>query len=118
MKRRWFLRLSAVALLGAIVSARVLLMTLKHTDIQTLGNSIQNYRYAGTVIRLSGIVLISLVWRSLVSASETSGHISRERSAELMALRWRITTWLMVIELLVGQNLINAVWPAPTGSVA
>lgn len=118
MKRRWFLRLSALALLAAVVAAGVLLMTLKHTNLQALRHTIENYRYAGMAIRWGGIAFIALIWPSLVKASEKIGHISRERSADLTAQRWRITTWLIVIELLVGQNLISAVWPTPSGSTA
>ena len=118
MKRRWFLRLSAFTLLVAVVSAGVLVMTLQHTDLQTLRHHLENYRLTTTAIRMGGIALITLTWPKLVSASEQCGHISRERSVELRALRWRIVTWLILIELLVAQNLIGAVWLTATGSSA
>jgi hypothetical protein len=59
-----------------------------------------------TAIRLTIIGLIALIWPKLVQYSEGSGAISIERSAELRKLRWRIISWLLVIELLLGQNLI------------
>ncbi len=59
-----------------------------------------------TVIRLMIIGLIALIWPKLVQYSERSGAISIERSTELRKLRWRIISWLLVIELLLGQNLI------------
>ena len=118
MQRRWFLRLSVLTLIVAVVSAGVLVMTLQHTDLRTLRHHLENYRFTTTAIRLGGIALIALAWPKLVAASEQYGHISLERSDELKALRWRILTWVILIELLIGQNLISAVWPTATGSGA
>lgn len=118
MRRRWFVRLSALALILAVVMAGLLAMTGQHGDLGALQSDIQNYRLVTTAVRLSAIALIALAWPKLVRASEQRGHISLERSAELHALRWRIVTWLLLIEALVGQNLISAVWPDPTGPSA
>lgn len=118
MKRRWFVRLSALALMLAVIMAGLLAMTGQHSDFGALHSDIKNYRMLTTTVRLSAIALIALAWPTLVRASEQRGHISLERSAELHALRWRIVTWLLLIEALVGQNLISAVWPNPTGSGA
>ncbi len=114
MQRRWFMRLSALALILAVVMASLLAMTGQHGDLQALHSDIKNYRLVTTAVRLSAIALFALAWPKLVRASEQRGHISLERSAELHALRWRIVTWLLLIEALVGQNLISAVWPKPT----
>ena len=118
MQRRWFVRLSALAVILAVIMAGLLAVTGHHSDLETLHSNIQNYRLATTAVRLSAIALIALAWPKLVRASEQRGHISLERSVELQALRWRIVIWLLLIEALVGQNLISAVWPNPTGSSA
>ena len=115
MQRRWFVGLSALALILAVIMAGLLAVTGHHGDLKTLHSNIQNYRLATTAVRLSAIALIALAWPKLVRASEQRGHISLERSVELQALRWRIVTWLLLIEALVGQNLISAMWPNPTG---
>jgi len=112
------MRLSALALILAVILAGLLAVTGHHGDLETLHSNIQNYRMEATAIRLSAIALIALAWPKLVRASEQRGHISLERSVELQALRWRIVTWLLLIEALIGQNLISAVWSNPTGSSA
>jgi hypothetical protein len=118
MKRRWFVRLSALALILAVIMAGLLAVTGQHGDLGVLQSDIKNYRMFTTAVRLSAIALIALAWPKLVRASEQRGHISLERGVELQALRWRIVTWLLLIEALVGQNLISAVWPNPTGASA
>lgn len=115
MQRRWFVRLSALALILAVIMAGLLAVTGHLSDLESLHGNIQNYHLATTAVRLSAISLIALAWPRLVRASEQRGHISLERSVDLQALRWRIVTWLLLIEALVGQNLISAVWPNPTG---
>lgn len=118
MQRRWFVRLSALALILVVIMAGLLAVTGHHSDLEILHSNIQNYRMATTAVRLSAIALFALAWPKLVRASEQRGHISLERSVELQALRWRIVTWLLLIEALIGQNLISAVWLNPTGSSA
>ena len=118
MKRRWFWRLSALTLLVAVVLGGGLVMTLQPTELETLHFMLEDYRFATTGVRLSVIALIGLVWPKLVHASELRGHLSLERSVELQALRWRIVTWLILIELLIGQNLLSLVWQTSTGSTA
>lgn len=35
------------------------------------------------------------------------GDVSMRSVARLLSLRWRIVTWLVVIELMLGQNLLG-----------
>ncbi len=105
-KRPWFLRLCVLAIVSAIVIGAVLMVSLKSTNLESLQSSIGDYRTRMTAIRLTIIGLIALIWPKLVQQTERSGAISTERSTELRKLRWRIISWLLVIELLLGQNLI------------
>ena len=105
-RRPWFLRLCALTILSALMIGAVLVLLLKSTSVESLQSSIDDYRTGMTVIRLMLIGLIALIWPILVQSSEQSGAISIERSTELRDLRWRIISWLLVIELLLGQNLI------------
>ncbi len=105
-KRPWFLRLCALTIVSAIIIGAVLMVTLKSTSPESLQSSMDDYRTKMTAIRLTIIGLIALIWPKLVQHTERSGAISIERSTELRKLRWRIISWLLVIELLLGQNLI------------
>ncbi len=105
-KRPWFLRLCVLTIVSAIMIGAVLMVSLKSTSLESLQSSIDDYRTKMTAIRLTIIGLIALIWPKLVQHTERSGAISIERSTELRKLRWRIVGWLLVIELLLGQDLI------------
>ena len=105
-KRPWFLRLCVLTIVSAIIIGAVLIVSLQSTSLELLQSNIGDYRTKMTAIRLMIIGLIALIWPKLVQHSERSGAISIERSTELTNLRWRIISWLLVIELLLGQNLI------------
>ena len=105
-KRRWFLRLCVLTIASAIVIGAVLMVTLKSTSLESLHSRIDDYRINMTMARLSLIGLIALIWPRLVQSAELTGAIGIERSTELKELRWRIVAWLLLIELLLGQNLI------------
>lgn len=115
MKHRWFWRFAALMLFLAAIMTGALVMELQTTNMQTLRQNVEQYRLAGTAIRVSLIALIALAWPKLVRASEQRGHISIERSVELTRLCWRIVTWLLLIELFIGQNLLGTVWQAHVG---
>ncbi len=105
-KRSWFLRLCVLTIVSAIMIGAVLVVSLKSTSLESLQSITDDYRTKMTAIRLTIIGLIALFWPKLVQQTERSGAISIERSTELRKLRWRIISWLLVIELLLGQNLI------------
>ena len=106
VKRAWLLRLCVLTIVAAIMIGAVLMVSLKSTSLESLQSSIADTRTQTTAIRLTIIGLIALIWPMLVQHTERSGAISIERSAELRDLRWRIISWLLVIEMLLGQNLI------------
>ncbi len=108
-KRPWLLRLCVLTIVSAIMIGAVLMISLKSTSLESLQSSIDDYRTKMTAIRLMIIGLIALIWPKFVQHTERSGAISIERSTELRKLRWRIISWLLLIELLLGQNLIRQV---------
>ena len=105
-KRPWFLRLCVLTIVSAIVVGVVLMVSLKSTSLESLQLSIDDTRTKMTAIRLMSIGLMALIWPILVLHTERSGAISIERSTELKKFRWRFISWLLVIELLLGQNLL------------
>jgi len=43
------------------------------------------------------------------------GRIDAEDRAQLLTLRWRVTAWMVVIELILGQNLLGQFFTAWQG---
>ena len=60
-----------------------------------------------TAIRVSLIALVAIAWPWLMNGLHRWGRLDAALVATLLALRWRIVTWLVVIELVLGQNLLG-----------
>ena len=70
-----------------------------------------------TTLRLLLIGLIAFFWPALMNLLHRSGRIDAEGRAQLLTLRWRVTVWMVVIELILGQNLLGqflAAWQGVT----
>jgi len=70
-----------------------------------------------TTFRLLLIGLVVLFWPTMMKLLHRSGCIDAEGRAQLLTLRWRVTVWMVVIELILGQNLLGqflAAWQGVT----
>ena len=94
----------------AVMIGAVLMVSLQGSSIGALQSRILSYKSELTVMRLAMIGLIAFAWPRFLQYAHRSGRISKDCSSELMSLRWRVVGWLLVIELLLGQNLI---WRVP-----
>jgi hypothetical protein len=65
-------------------------------------------------LRLALIGALAVVWPCLSSLhSRADDEAAR---AHWMALRWRVVGWLLVIELIIGQNLLGLFFSAAVHS--
>ena len=64
------------------------------------------------------IALIAYAWPKVIQYARHIGRVSNERGTELESLRWRIVVWLLIIELLVGQNLVGRLFSTMDGGSA
>ena len=69
-----------------------------------------------TMLRLLLIGLITLFWPTLMNLLYRTGRIDAEGRARLLTLRWCVTTWMVVIELILGQNLLGQFFAAWQGT--
>lgn len=49
---------------------------------------------------------MALFWNYLVDGLAKSGIINDQQATGLTALRWRAVTWLVLLELIVGQGVL------------
>ncbi len=110
--RRWFLRLTILAIVLALTIGTVLIYVLQISSVVAVQSSIDSYQPFLTGLRLFLIGLIAYAWPKLNQWAEQSGRISQERGRQLLSLRWRIPGWLLIIELVLGQNLVGRVLTA------
>ena len=105
-KRRWFLRLTVLTVVFALTIGAFLIHVLQSSTVVILQSSIDSYSSVLTGLRLGTIGLIALIWPKRIQFAEHSGRIRKDAGTHLKSLRWRIIGWLLVIELLLGQNLV------------
>ena len=71
-----------------------------------------------TGIRLFLIAMVAMSWPFLINRLHRRGWLDEAKATALHALRWRLVTWLVVIELVLGQNLLGQVLTVLQGSRA
>jgi len=70
-----------------------------------------------TTLRLLLIGLIALFWPTIMDMLHQLGRIDAEGRAQLLTLRWRVIAWMVVIELILGQNLLGQFLTAWQGAI-
>ena len=116
--RRWFSRLTILAIVLALTVSTVLMHALQISTVVTVQSIINSYTPYLAGLRVMVIALIAYAWPKLIQYGQHSGRVSNERGTELKSLRWRIVLWLLIIELLVGQNLVGRLFSTMHGGSA
>jgi hypothetical protein len=117
-RRRWFPTLSLVAAVGVIAVGVILWQAVGLSSLSTVSDHVAAARPFASAIRFALIGVLALAWPRLPALwSGANGNDDRTR-ALWMALRWRVVGWLLVIELVLGQNLIGRFLGALAGAVA
>ena len=118
LRRRWFLTLSLVAVGGVIAVGLVLWQAVGLSSLSTVSERVAAAKPFASAIRLALIGLLALAWPRLpVFWAGANGNDDRTH-VRWMALRWRVAGWLLVIELVRGQNLIGRFLGAISGLLA
>ena len=108
-RRRWFFTLSGVAA-GAVMAIGVVLWQgVELSSLSVVAQRVDQAKPLLGGLRLAVIGLLALFWPWLSRLRHGLDDGNRLKQAHWMALRWRIVGWLLVIELIIGQNLLGRV---------
>ena len=118
LRRRWFLLLTLLAFALMLVTGGILWHSLETSSVVAMQTRIDALKPVFTGFRLFLIALVVMVWPFLANGLHRWGRINEVQAATMLALRWRIMTWLVVIELVLGQNLLGQVFTVLQGSRA
>ena len=116
LHRRWFLLLTLLAFALALVAGGILWHSVDTSSVVAMQSRIDALKPIFTGFRLFLIALVAVLWPFVTSNLHSWGRIDETRAMTLLALRWRIVTWLVVIELVLGQNLLGQVLAMLQGS--
>jgi hypothetical protein len=117
MRRRGFLGLSLLAVALTIIVGFVLWQAVELSTVAQVSVQIDQIRPMASGVRLVLIGLVAALWPRLVRIAHRHGRIDEDRRDALLAQRWRVVGWLLVIELVLGQDLIGRSFAVTTGPV-
>ena len=113
MRRRWFVTLSLVAALAVIAIGALLWQAVELSSLTVVSARLEQVKPLLSTLRLATIGVLAVLWPQLAPwfssihlRTSTDDESTRTR---WMALRWRVVGWLLVFELIIGQNLFNRV---------
>ena len=107
MRRRWFVLLTLAAFGLASGIGGFLWHAVQTSTVAAIQIRIEAITPILASIRLLVISLVALSWPGIVSAFYRWGRVDTVGATRLLSLRWRIVTWLVVVELMIGQNLLG-----------
>lgn len=116
MRRRWFVALTLLAI-GLTLGIGVFIgQSMQASSVTQIQTRIDMLKPAFTAIRFLLIGLVALLWPVIIRVLYRWERVDETGVARLLALRWRIVTWLVVIELMLGQNLLGRFLTAMQGA--
>ncbi len=117
MHRRWFIGLSLLAV-GLIVVLGVLLRySAELFSLSTVSEQVERLKPFAGAVRLLLIALLAALWPRLVDLAVRYGRVDATDRFQLHALRWRVIAWLLIIELMIGQDLFSRFLQITSGPV-
>ena len=109
-RRKNFLLFTTMAVLLTALVGYLLMHRLQTNSVQSVQQSIDAWRTTLTAIRWAVIAVVALGWKHLVAWLADATILSRAKATRLTGLRWRAVTWLVLLELVLGQGvLVNAI---------
>ena len=118
LRRRWFLLLTLLTFALMLVTGGILWHSVDTSSMVAIQARVDALKPVFTGFRLFLIVIVVMAWPFLAGGLHRCGRISEAQATAVLALRWRIMTWLVLIELVLGQNLLGQVLAALQGSRA
>ena len=110
------LSLLAVGLIFAV--GALLWQAAELTSLAAVSDQDARLKPVAGVTRLLLIIMLAVLWPRLVDLAVRSEQVDVTERSRLNALRWRVVAWLLIIELMVGQDLFGRFFLATSGPIA
>ena len=109
-RRKSFLLFTTMAVLLTALVGYLLMHRLQSDSVHSVQQSIDTWRTTLTAMRWTVIAVIAFGWNHLVAWLADAKILSQAKANRLTGLRWRAVTWLVLLELVLGQGvLVNAI---------
>ncbi len=107
IRRRGLIGLSVLAVVLTAGIGVVLWQAVELSSVSQVSAQVDQLKPFASGIRLALIGLLAALWPKLVWLAHRSGRIDEGQRDGLVAQRWRVVGWLLVIELVLGENLLS-----------
>ena len=116
-KRKGFLIATLVAGLLTALVGYLLMHRLQTESVLSIQQSIDIWRITLTVCRWTVLALVAFGWKVGVEHFAKTGKINSDQAEQLYRYRWRAVTWLVILELVLGQGLVVRFLGATAGLI-
>jgi len=109
-----------LSLLAVVLAAGVgvlLWQAVELSSVAQVAARVDELKPLATGIRLALIGLVAALWPWLIGLALRTGRIGEDQRDDLLVQRWRLVGWLLVIELVLGQDLLGRLFAATTGAI-
>lgn len=104
--RRGFLLCTVVAALLAAGVGYLLMERLRTDSMQSVQQRLDDWRVTLMLLRWAAIAIVAFGWRYGIARLLAAGRIHSTQAALLNTLRWDVVTWLVLLELVLGQGVM------------
>ena len=105
-KRKGFLIATLVAALLTALVGYGLMHRLQTDSVPSIQQGIDSWRLTLTICRWTLIAVVAFGWNVGVEHLAKTGKIHFALADQLHRYRWRAVTWLVILELVLGQGLV------------
>lgn len=116
--RRWFFLMTLLAFTLVLFAGGILWHSLETSSINEIQVRIEGMKPIFAGIRWFLIILITVTWPTIINNLHRLKRIDEAQRVAMRGQRWRVMAWLVVIELMLGQNLLGQVLAVLQGSRA
>lgn len=102
----------------AVVVGSALMYTISLSSMDHVQARVDNAASWSSLIRLVIIGSVAGLWRPIVQRLPARHRLDQRSVQDLLALRWRVVTWMLLLELLIAHNLIGRGLVALSGIAA
>ena len=118
MRRRWFVGLSLLAAGLIFAMGALLWQATELSSLSAVSEQVARLKPFAGAFRLLLIAVLAVFWPRLVDLAVRSEQVDVTERFRLYALRWRVVAWLLIIELMIGQDLFSRFFLVTSGPVA
>ena len=105
-KRKGFLIATLLAVLLTALVGYWLMHRLQTDSVQSIQQGIDSWRQTLMLCRWTVIAVVAFGWNVGIEHLAKTGKIHFALADQLHRYRWRAVTWLVILELVLGQGLV------------